>query len=111
MKNLRAVLFGAVTCLSFIGVAQIAVAHAASIMKSVTLPAAEGDVVGAAFSPDSSRLAVIRHVVPGTSGQGRIMHIVQLKSGQEISHAEVLNGVAADVASSAHFIRYSSGGR
>jgi len=42
MKSLRAVLFGAVTCLSFIGVAQIRVAPAASTMKSVTLPVAEG---------------------------------------------------------------------
>jgi hypothetical protein len=55
MKRLRSVLFGVAVCFT-----AIHVANAASAMKSVVLPPAEGLIVGAAFSPDSSRLAVIR---------------------------------------------------
>jgi len=108
MKSVRAVLFGVITCLSAIRVAN---AVSGSAMKPVALPLAEGTVAGAAFSPDSSYLAVIRHAaVPGASAQRHILQIVNLKSGQETAHAEVLNGEVADPASTAHFIAYSADG-
>jgi len=86
-------------------------------MKPVALPPAEGTVVGAAFSPDNSRLAVIRHVTgAGSSGAGssanqHVLQIVDLKSGRETSRAEILSGEPADLASTAHLAAYSSDGR
>jgi WD40 repeat protein len=81
-------------------------------MKPVALPSAEGKLVGAAFSPDSSRLAIVRNVAaPGTSGQRHVLQIVELKSGQEAAHADVLDTEPADLARSAHLIEYSPDGR
>jgi hypothetical protein len=79
---------------------------AANVMKLVALPAAEGRLVGAAFSPDSSRLAVVRNI----AGQQNVLQIVDLKSGQEVAHANVLDTERADLATSAHFVEYSPDG-
>jgi hypothetical protein len=81
-------------------------------MKPVVLSSVEGKLVGAAFSPDSSRLAVIGNVAgPGTSGQRHVLQIVELKSGQEVAHADVLDTESAGLATSTHFIEYSPDGR
>jgi len=107
VKKQRVVFFAILVYL-----AALHVANAASIMKSVALPPAEGAIVGAAFSPDSGRLAVIRHlVVPATSGHRLIIQIVDLKSRQELAHADVLKDEAAELASSTHYIAYSADGR
>jgi len=83
-------------------------ASATNVMNSVALPSAEGKLVGSAFSSDSSRLAVVRNVAGSeTSGQRHVLQIVDLKSGRELAHADVLNGEASYLASSAHFIAYS----
>lgn len=79
---------------------------AANVMKPVALPAAEGRLVGTAFSPDSSRLAVVRNI----AGQQNALQIVDLKSGQEVAHANVLETERADLGTSAHFIEYSPDG-
>jgi hypothetical protein len=82
--------FGMITCLS-----AMRVANEAGAIRPVALPRAEGAVVAAAFSPDSGRLANIRHVaVPGASRQRHVLQIVDLKSRHEASNAEVLNGEA-----------------
>jgi WD40 repeat protein len=79
-------------------------------LNSVTLPAAEGTIVGAAFSPDSSRVAILRHViVPGVTNQRHVMEIIDLKSVQKLAHREILDVQAADLDS--HFIAYSSDSR
>ena len=81
-------------------------------LNSVTLPAAEGVIVGAAFSPDSSRVAILRHViVPGVTNQRHVMEIIELKSVQKLAHLEILDVQAADLDSSTHFIAYSSDSR
>ena len=107
MKQLGVVWAGVIVCLF-----AVQMASATNVMKSIALPVAEGKIVGAAFSPDSSRLAVVRNVVvPGTSGQRHVLQIVDLKSGRELAHADVLKGEAASLASGAHFIVYSPDGR
>jgi hypothetical protein len=68
-------------------------AATAAALKQVALPSAEGWLAGAAFSPDSSHLAVVRNIAStGISASRRVLQIVELKTGQEAAHAEVLNG-------------------
>ncbi len=98
---------GVLACLFTVGMAS-----AASVLRPVALPTAEGSVAAAAFSPDSSRLAIMRNlVVSGGSSPRHIMQIVELRSGQEVAHADVLSTETADLATSAHMIAYSSNGR
>jgi hypothetical protein len=90
----------------------VRMANAASVLKPIALPAAEGSVVGAVFSPDSSRLAVMRNIAaPGGHSPRHVMQIVELRSGQEVAHADVLSGEPVDLATNAHMIAYSSDGR
>ena len=106
MKRLGAIWTGFFACLF-----AVQTASAANVMKPVAL-SVEGKLVGAAFSPDSSRLAITGNVAgPGTSGQRHVLQIVELKSGQEVAHADVLDTEPAGLATSAHFIEYSSDGR
>jgi hypothetical protein len=106
MKRLGAVWIG---FLAYIFVVQIA--SAADSMKSVALPSVEGNIIGVAFSPDSSRLAVIENIAaPGISGQRYLLQIVELKSGQEVAHTDVLDNEPAGLATSTTFIQYSSDG-
>lgn len=106
MKRIGMILSGVLACL--LGVH---VADAASILKPVAL-SGEGVIVGAAFSPDSSRLAIMRNVAGlGSSGQRHVLQIVELKSGQEIAHADVVGTEAATLTSNAHFIAYSPNAR
>lgn len=98
MKRLGVVWSGILACLF-----AFRMASAENVMKPIALPAAEGKLVGAAFSPDSRRLAVIRNI----AGQQNVLQIVDLKSGQEVAHANVLDTERADLATSAHFVEYS----
>jgi hypothetical protein len=60
-------------------------------MKPVALPAAEGRLTGAAFSPDSNHLALVRNIAAsGTSALRRVLQIIELGSGREVAHDEVL---------------------
>ena len=71
----------------------VRMATASVEIKQITLPSAEGSVVASAFSPDSSRIAVLRKVgVPNAVAPQYAMQIVELASGQEVTHGEVLNG-------------------
>jgi hypothetical protein len=107
VKYIRVIAYALLACL-----VTIRMAGATDVMKSVALPSAEGTIIGAAFSPDSSRVAVMRNVsVLGASSQRHVMQIVELKSGQELAHADVLDTEGASLASSGHFIAYSSDGR
>lgn len=101
MKRLGVVWPGILACLF-----AVRTVSAANVMKPVALPAAEGRLVGAAFSPDSSRLAVVRNI----AGQQNVLQIVDLKSGREVAHAGVLDTEPADLATSAHFVEYSPDG-
>jgi hypothetical protein len=68
-----------------------ATVNAAEVMKPVPLPAAKGEIAGAAFSPDSARLAIVRNSpIPGTPGPRYVLQIVELRSGQELAHTDVL---------------------
>jgi hypothetical protein len=81
-------------------------------MRQVALPSAKGSVVASAFSPDSSRVAVLRKVVaPDAVAPQYTMQIVELASGQEVTQAEVLSGERPDLATNAHFVMYSPDGR
>jgi WD40 repeat protein len=106
MKRLGAVWTGFFACLF-----AVQTASAANVMKPVVLPSVEGKLVGAAFSPDSSRLAVIENVAgPGISGQRHVLQIVELKSGKEVAHADVLDTESVGLATSTQFIEYSPDG-
>lgn len=107
MKRRRMLWPGILACLFAVGTASTA-----NVMKSVALPSAEGKLVGAAFSPDSSRLAAIRKLAEsGASGKRHVLQIVDLKSGQVVAHADVLDAEPADLETSAHLIEYSPDGR
>lgn len=106
MKRIGMILSGVLACL--VGVR---VADAAGTLKPVAL-SGEGVIVGAAFSPDSSHLAIMRNVTAfSSSGQRHVLQIMELKSGQEIAHADVLGTEAATLASNAHFIAFSPDAR
>ena len=107
MKDPKAVTF---TILVYLATLQVT--NATSVLKPVVLPRGGGEVVGAAFSPDSGRLALIRRTATlGMSGQSLIIQVVDLKSSQVLAHAGVLKVEPAELASSAHYISYSSDGR
>src|ERR1700691_5119084 len=107
MRHLGVVWTGILACFF-----AIQMASAADVMKPVALPSAEGKLVGAAFAPDSSHLAIVRNVAnPGTSEQRHVLQIVELKSEQEGAHADVLDTEPADLAMSALLIEYSPDGR
>jgi hypothetical protein len=102
MKYIVMVLSGVLAC-------HFAVLATGSVraLNPVTLPSAEGVIVGAAFSPDSSRVAILRHVSAGASSQRHVMQITELKSVQELAHLEIFDGQAADLDSGTHLIAYS----
>jgi WD40 repeat protein len=86
-------------------------AHAAEVLKRAALPDAEGAVVGASFSPDGDRLAILRHVVStGVTVNRYTLQTVDLRNGQELFHRDVLEGEPPEQASASHFLRYSSDG-
>ncbi len=86
MKRLGAISSGLAAC-----ILMVEAAGAANVLKPVVLPAGEGAIVGAAFSPDSSRLALVRRVpVAGTPRPRDILQIVDIGSGKELAHADVL---------------------
>ncbi len=90
----------------------VQIASASVIMKQVALPSGEDLVVASAFSPDSSRIAVLRKVeVPNPTGPKYTMQIMELLSGQELRRAEVLSEEPSDLATNAHFAVYSPDGR
>jgi hypothetical protein len=107
MKRLEAVRNGILVCIF-----AVRMASAAVVMKQIALPTAEGSIVASAFSPDSNRVAVLRKVaVPNAVAPQYAMQIVELRSGQEVTRAEVLNGERPDLATNAHFVMYSPDGR
>jgi hypothetical protein len=82
----------------------------ASQMKPVKLPSADGKLLGAAFSPDSSHIAIIRKVAKPKTGQRLVLQIVELKSLQEVGRRDVLGDEAAGLTTNVHLIGYSSDG-
>lgn len=108
MRDLRIfLLFGIIGCIP-----AIRVGNSAGEMKPVPLPPVEGAVIGAAFSPDSSRLALIRKVLAhGTSGLQHVLQIIEIQSRQEIAHAEIFKWEPASLDSSTDFLAYSPDGR
>lgn len=107
MTSLKVVRYGILGCIF-----AVRMASAAVVMKQVALPSAEGSVLASAFSPDSNRIAVLRKVtVPNATAPQYAMQIVELASGQEVTHAEVLNGERPDLRTNAHFVMYSPDGR
>jgi hypothetical protein len=88
------------------------VAYGAVMLKAVTLPSAEGTIVGTGFSPDSSRIAIARYIFDRDTSVARYtIQIVDLKSGHEVSQAGLPNEDSSYTAASPHFIMYSSDGR
>jgi hypothetical protein len=86
MKRLRAISSGLAACILV-----VEAAGAADVLKPVALPTAEGRIEGASFSPDSSRLALVRRVpVAGTPRPRNVLQIVEIGSGRELAHADVL---------------------
>jgi len=107
MRRCRAILQGA---LVFALAGQLV--HAAVMLKTVSLPSAEGIIVGTAFSPDSSRIAIVRYVTGrGTSSTLHTIQIVDLKTSREVSQADIANGETVDLARRPHFLRYTPDGR
>ncbi len=107
MKLLRSVPSGII-----VYIFAVQIASASVILKQVALPSGEGVVVASAFSPDSSRVAVLRKVaVPNRTGPKYAMQIIELSSGQELRRAEVLSEEPPDLATNAHFAVYSPDGR
>src|SRR6185436_9235464 len=106
MKRLQVISIRILACLLAIGIVD-----AENVLKSVALPTGEGAIVGAAFSPDSSRLALIRHLpAAGASIARRVIQVVEPRSGQEVAHADV-PGAEPSMGSDSHFIKYSPDGR
>src|SRR5208337_2661595 len=103
---------GTVWSITLICLLTLRMADAANVLKPVVLPTAENSIVGAAFSPDSSRVAIMRNVVArGASTPRHSIQIVELKSGQTVAEGDVLKAEAADLAAHAHLITYSPSGR
>lgn len=107
MKNLRAVLFAVSVCLL-----ATHLALASTTLDPVAISPADGRVVAAAFSPDSRHLAVVRSVnLPAASTRRLTLQLMDLRSGMEVSSAEVPHGEAAELSFGQHFISYSSDGQ
>ena len=106
MKHLATIWSGLLVCSCV-----VPMASAANVLKPVSLPFADGKLVGASFSPDSSRLAIIRTVAAPGGGQRHVLQIVEMKSGLELTEADVLTDEPVDLAMNAHLISYSSDGR
>jgi hypothetical protein len=86
--------------------------HDAVMLKTVALPSVEGTTVGTGFSPDSSRIAIVRYIFDrNTSTARHTIQVVDLKSGDEVSHANLPNEDSSYTAASRHFVMYSSDGR
>lgn len=106
MKNLRAVLSVVFVCLL-----AIHPVIADTTLDPVAISPAVGRVIAAAFSPDSRHLAVVRSVgIPASSGHRLSLQLMDLRSGKEISSAEIPHGEAAELAFEQHFLSYSSDG-
>ena len=87
-------------------------ANAVTAIRPVALPPGEGRVVGAAFSPDGSRLALVRSsAASGTSGPRHLLQVVELKSGRELVRAAAVNAEPAHLATQPHHLEYSPDGR
>jgi hypothetical protein len=88
-------------------------AYGEVMLEPMSLPSAEGTIVATAFSPDSTRVVIVRHLAggAGTSTARHTVQVVNLESAREISKADLPNGEPFDMAMSAHFIRYSFDGR
>jgi hypothetical protein len=64
------------------------------------------------FSPDSNRIAIVRDIFDrDTSTPRHTIQIVDLKSGHEVSRADLPNEDSSYTAASRHFVMYSSDGR
>jgi hypothetical protein len=86
--------------------------YARDIMAPVALPVASESIVGAGFSPDSSRLAVVTNAtVRGTSNPRHVLQVVDLNSRRVVREADVLKTEPVDLANNAHWISYSPDGR
>jgi len=85
-------------------------AYGVSVVKPVAVPSAEGTIVGAAFSPDSRRLAVARYVAEPPQRRRHTLQIVDLKSGRVVVCGDVLGEAFSDLTSGPYFVRYSPDG-
>jgi WD40 repeat protein len=97
---------GLVGCLVIVGRLSLA-----SQMKQVNLPLSDGTTLGAAFSPDSSRIALITNVVGAETRQRHILQVIELKSNHEIGRTDILADEPANLSTNAHLIGFSSDGR
>lgn len=80
----------------------------AAVLRPVDLPPRAGKVVGAAFSPDSRHLVIIRD--QSIAESHHTLEIIGLASGDE-QHADVLKDERLAISGSRHFIDYSPDGR
>jgi hypothetical protein len=83
--------------------------YAEDAIKSAPLPSAEGTVVGATFSPDSTCIAIIRHIAG--SKQRNTLQVVELGSGREVAQTNVLSEESASLGLKPHWISYSHDGK
>lgn len=84
----------------------------ATTLTSVPLPSAEGTIVGAAFSPDSKRVAIIRDATETHASEARhIIEIADLGTGREVVRADVLVGESLYLTTVPHFAQFSPDGR
>jgi len=102
----KVIKIGLVGCLVVVGRLGLA-----SQMKQVDLPSSDGTTLGAAFSPDSSRIALITNAVGTETRQRYILQVIELKSKREMGRTEVLGDEPADLSTNAHLIGFSSDGR
>jgi hypothetical protein len=87
------------------------IANCATKLKPAPLPVAEGTIVGAAFSPDNDLIAIVRYIHNDAPSGRHTIQVVDLKSGKQLSQAEVPNEEPPYLAMSPHFINYSYDGR
>lgn len=84
----------------------------ATTLTSVPLPSAEGTIVGAAFSPDSKRVAIIRDATEAHASEARhTIEIADLGTGREVVRADVLVGESLYLTTVPHFAQFSPDGR
>jgi WD40 repeat protein len=90
--------------------AKTSVAQHAVALETHSLPGAEGEIVGANFSPDGRRLAVVRHMRTGEVPVHTVQ-ILTLPDVREIARKSFIDGDPADLSTGPHLLRYSPDGR
>src|SRR5581483_1212816 len=77
-------------------------------MSPVALPITGGSIVGAGFSPDSKRLALLVDVASGGAPEPRrVLQILKLDLGRVVNETDVLKTEPASLSKNLHWIFYS----